>query len=58
MFQTYVIEEIKTHFMFNTFFPENPSVYELMWKNVGQPDRSHRTNIMLRRKDALCMPDN
>jgi hypothetical protein len=29
--------------MFNNFFfPENHAVYEIMWKNVVQPDRQQR----------------
>jgi hypothetical protein len=39
MFQAKVLEKIKTHFMFNNFFPENRAVYEIMWKNMVQPDR-------------------
>ena len=25
--------------MFNNFFPENRAVYEIMWKNMVEPDR-------------------
>jgi hypothetical protein len=32
-----------THFMFNNFFSENPSVYEIMWKHVLQPVRLQMT---------------
>jgi len=40
IFHTKVVEKIKTHFMFNDFFPpENRAVYEVMWKNNIQPDR-------------------
>jgi hypothetical protein len=28
-----------THFMFNNIFLENRAVYEVMWKNMVQPDR-------------------
>jgi hypothetical protein len=38
MFQTNVVEKIKTNFMFNKFFPENRSVYEILWKNMVEPD--------------------
>ena len=31
MFQTKVVEKIKTHFV---FFPENYTFYEIMWKNI------------------------
>ena len=37
-----------THFMFNNFFSENCAVYEIMWKNILQPDTAH----------ALCMLDD
>jgi hypothetical protein len=40
MFQTKVIEKIKTHYMFSNFFsPENPAFYEIVWKNIAEPDR-------------------
>jgi hypothetical protein len=35
MFQTKVVEKIKTYFMFSTFFFENPAVYEIMCKNIS-----------------------
>jgi len=38
MFQTSCKEKQYTHFMFVTFFPENGAVYEVMWKNIAQPD--------------------
>jgi hypothetical protein len=34
MFQTKVVEKIKTHIVFSKFFPENFAFYEIMWKNV------------------------
>ena len=38
MFQTKLLQKIKTHFVFNSFFSENRTDYEIMWKNfkVGQ----------------------
>jgi hypothetical protein len=34
----------KTHFMSNNFFPpKNRAVYEIMWKNMVQPDRPQMT---------------
>jgi hypothetical protein len=41
MFQTKVVEKIKIHFMFHNifFFFENRAVWEIMWKNMVQPDR-------------------
>ena len=40
-------ERQNTHFMFNNFFFLNRAVYEIMWKNIVQPDRSQtmRTRI-------------
>jgi hypothetical protein len=39
-----VVEKIKTHFMFNNFFsPESCAVYEIMCKNMLQPDRPQMT---------------
>jgi len=33
-------ENQNTYFMFNTyFFPKNRDVYEMMWENMGQPNR-------------------
>jgi hypothetical protein len=40
MFQTNVAEKIKTHILCSImFFPENRAFYEIMWKNMVQPDR-------------------
>ena len=34
----------KTHFfMFNNFFSENRAVFEIVWKNMIQPDRPQMT---------------
>jgi len=42
MFQTKFVEKIKTHILCPiTFFsPENLALYEIMWKNFVEPDRS------------------
>jgi hypothetical protein len=33
------VEKIKTHILGSvTFFPENCAVYEIMWKNMEEPD--------------------
>ena len=34
-------ENQNTHFMLKTFFFENRAVYEVMWKNVVQPDKPY-----------------
>jgi hypothetical protein len=33
-------ENQNTHFMFNNFFSEKSAVYEIMWENMAEPDRS------------------
>jgi len=44
MFQTAVVEEIKTHILHSvTSFIENHAVYEIMWKNIVQPGRPQMT---------------
>jgi hypothetical protein len=32
-------ENQNTHFMFNKSFSESREVYEIMWKNIVDPDR-------------------
>jgi len=44
MFQTKVVEKIKTHILCAiTFFLENRAVYKIMWKNMVEPDRLQMT---------------
>jgi hypothetical protein len=31
-----------THFMFNNFFTENHAVFDIMWKNMVEPDRPQK----------------
>ena len=38
-----VAEKIKTHFMFNIFFPENHAVYDIVWNNTVRPERTQMT---------------
>jgi hypothetical protein len=42
MFQKKNFEKI-THFMFNNFFLENPTVYEIRWKSTVETDGPHMT---------------
>jgi hypothetical protein len=53
MFQTKVVEKIKTHnFVFNSFFPPyNLAVYEIMWKNIVETDR---LQMITRRMRIAC----
>jgi hypothetical protein len=41
MFQTKVVDKIKS--MFNNFFSENLAVYEIMFKNMVEPERPQMT---------------
>jgi hypothetical protein len=36
-------ENYNTRFMSQNFFPENGAVYEIMWKNIVEPDRPQMT---------------
>jgi hypothetical protein len=38
MFQTKVIEEIKTHILCPINVFQNCAIYEIMWKNMVEPD--------------------
>jgi hypothetical protein len=40
MFPSY-IENQNVHLKFNNLFFENCGVYEIMWKNIVEPDRPH-----------------
>jgi hypothetical protein len=37
------VEEIKTHFRFNNYFPESRAICEVMWRNIVEPDRPQMT---------------
>jgi hypothetical protein len=43
MFQANVVEKIKTHILFSITFSENRDVYEVMWKNMVEPDSPQMT---------------
>jgi len=43
MFQTKFVEKIKKLFLASNPFSENPSIYEIRWKNMVEPDRSQMT---------------
>jgi len=36
-------ENQNIHFMFDNFFSENHAIYEIMWKNMVEPDRPQMT---------------
>ena len=52
IFQTKVIEKIKTHFFFSNVFKN--CVYEIMWKNTEEPGRPQIT--MRRMRIVCCVP--
>ena len=41
MSQTKVVEKTKTHISYSITLLESHAVYEIMWKNMLQPDRPH-----------------
>ena len=45
MTETEFVEKIKTHFMFNNFFSENRTVYEIMSGKYDGTDGSHDVTI-------------
>jgi hypothetical protein len=47
-------ENQTTHFMLNTFFPENRAVYEIMCKSYGRVRQATYDNIRLCRIDAIA----
>jgi len=47
MFLTKAVGKTKTHFMLNTFFPENRNFQEIIWNNLVKADTPQVT-----------MPDN
>ena len=49
-------ETQNTHFMFNIFFPGNRVIYEIMWKNMVQPNMPQMT--IYNNAHALCMLGN
>jgi hypothetical protein len=47
MFQTKVVEKIKTHFLISNFFFDNRAVYETMWKKYFSPRQVTDDNMAL-----------
>ena len=55
IFLTKVVEDVKKpHSMFNNFFFENSAVYEIMWKNIVESNRSQMT--VWRMRISRCLP--
>jgi len=43
MFWAKIVEKIETKFLCSIIFFKNRAVYEIMWKNILQPDRPQVT---------------
>jgi len=56
MFQTEFVDNVKTHILcsINFFFFENRAVYEIIWKNIAEPDRPQLT--IWRKRIACWIP--
>jgi hypothetical protein len=52
MFQTKLLKEIKTHFMFNASFSTNRAVYEVMGENIVEPE----TLLMTIERGSCALP--
>jgi hypothetical protein len=54
MFQTNVVEKIKTHILCSITVLENRIVYEIVRKNIADPDRPQMTTGRMR--ILCCIP--
>jgi len=54
MFQTKVVEKIKTHILCSITFLENRALYEVKWKSTVEPERPQMTVWRMLR--ASCVP--
>ena len=52
MLQVKVVEKIPTHILYSITFSENRVDYEIMWKNMVEPDRPQMT--IMRRMRFAC----
>jgi len=43
MFQTKIVDKRKTHISFSITFSDNRAFYEMVWKNIVEPDRPQMT---------------
>jgi hypothetical protein len=48
IFQTKGLEKIRKHILRSKTFYENRVVYEIMWKNIVEPDRPQMTRWIIR----------
>jgi len=54
MFQTKVVEKIKTHILRSVTFCENRALYEIMWEECSRARQATNNNMA----HAHCMLDN
>jgi len=52
MFQAKSVEKIKTRCMSSIYIAKNRAVYEIMWKNIVNPDRPN--DNIIRRTRFTC----
>jgi hypothetical protein len=53
MFQTKVVEKIKTHISYSITLSENSAIYEIMWNNMVEAGRPHMANNMTQKRCDL-----
>jgi hypothetical protein len=58
MFQTKVVDKIKTHILCSIFFSENRAVYEIMWKQDGTARQAIDTTYVIWRMRSACWITN
>ena len=46
LFETKVVQEIKTCFVFSIFFFENDVIYEIVWENYGTVAQATNDNMV------------
>jgi hypothetical protein len=44
---TEIVQNIKTHILYSTTFTGGRAIYEIMWKNVVEPDRDGMLFILM-----------
>ena len=54
MIQAEVVDKIGIYFMFNKFFTENHTVYDIMWKRMVDPDRPQMAIGLIRHMRSAC----
>ena len=54
MFQKEVVEKLKTHALYQIIFSENSAVYEIMSKNMVEPERPQTIWLMRLHSCSFC----